>query len=71
MGYSIVKESEHEFIVVCEEQAVLKCASRRTAAKAIADAQGLTHAPLPQNKPGPRARKQATEISTNSETKRR
>ena len=43
MAYSIVKKSEHEFVVRSEEQGVLKCTSRRKAAKTIADANDLMH----------------------------
>jgi hypothetical protein len=38
--YAIIKDGR-DFIVQSEEQSVLKCASRRTAAKLVADAKGL------------------------------
>ncbi|MBS4003138.1 MULTISPECIES: hypothetical protein [unclassified Afipia] len=38
--YAIIKDGR-DFIVQSGEQSVLKCASRREAAKAIADAKGL------------------------------
>lgn len=41
MGYSIIKKADHEFVVSSEEQGVLKCTSRRKAAKTIADANDL------------------------------
>ncbi|CAN0473174.1 unnamed protein product [Phaeothamnion confervicola] len=44
MGYSIIKKADHEFVVSSEEQSVLKCTSRRKAAKTIADANDLMHA---------------------------
>lgn len=43
MGYSIIKRADHEFVVSSEEQSVLKCTSRRKAAKTIADANDLMH----------------------------
>jgi type IV pilus biogenesis protein CpaD/CtpE len=43
MGYSIIKKADHEFVVSSEEQSVLKCTSRRKAAKTIADANDLMH----------------------------
>lgn len=43
MAYSIIKKAEHEFVVSSEEQGVLKCTSRRKAAKTIADANDLMH----------------------------
>ncbi len=44
MSYSIIKKADHEFVVSSEEQGVLKCTSRRKAAKTIADANDLMHA---------------------------
>lgn len=38
--YAIVRDGR-DFIVQSDEQSVLKCASRREAAKAVADAKGL------------------------------
>ncbi|HAO40329.1 MAG: hypothetical protein ACJAVZ_003360 [Afipia broomeae] len=38
--YAIIRDGR-DFIVQSEEQSVLKCASRRTAAKLVADAKGL------------------------------
>ncbi len=41
--YAIIKDGR-DFIVQSEEQSVLKCASRRRAAKLVADANGLMRA---------------------------
>ena len=41
--YAIIKDGR-DFIVQSEEQSVLKCASRRRAAKLVADATGLMRA---------------------------
>lgn len=41
MVYTIIKKADHEFIVRSEEQDVLKCTSRREAARTIADANDL------------------------------
>lgn len=38
--YAIIRDGR-DFIVQSDEQSVLKCASRRTAAKLVADAKGL------------------------------
>ncbi|CAN0465417.1 unnamed protein product [Phaeothamnion confervicola] len=52
MGYSIIKKAEHEFVVSSEEQGVLKCTSRRKAAKTIADATDLMHVQASENASG-------------------
>jgi hypothetical protein len=41
MGYSIIKRADHEFVLRSEEQDILKCASRREAARIIARANDL------------------------------
>jgi hypothetical protein len=55
MGYKIIKESDHQFVVRSEEQDVLKLTSRRQAARTIADANDLMRAPSPVNPPSPNA----------------
>ena len=47
MGYKIIKESDHQFVVRSEEQDVLKLTSRRKAARTIADANDLMRVPNP------------------------
>jgi hypothetical protein len=49
MGYKIIKESDHQFVVRSEEQDVLKLTSRRKAARTIADANDLMRVPNPDS----------------------
>ena len=56
MSYSIIKEADHQFVVRSEEQDVLKCTSRRQAARTIADANDLLRAPRPEPPSGRKAR---------------
>jgi hypothetical protein len=49
MGYKIIKESDHQFVVRSEEQDVLITTSRRKAARTIADATDLLRDQTPDS----------------------
>ena len=56
MVYSIIKKADHQFIVRSEEQDVLKCTSRRQAARTIADANDLIRLQISEDSTGRRGR---------------
>lgn len=67
MGYTIIKQADHQFVVRSEEQDVLKCTSRRQAARTIADANDLLRARKAERPSGQdaRARSKSADRSAN------
>lgn len=67
MGYKIIKESDHQFVVRSEEQDLLRTTSRRKAARTIADANDLMRVENSEEASGPGSQPEAAspeEIAT-------